>query len=255
MTTIIKWLFSPQIFFALLLIFLWFYRYDTKRRKVIIIITAFSLFVIWISPFSYYITKSWERTYPPFKIEWYKELKNIPDIHILVLGAGFTNDPDLPSTLKLDKAVSFRLMEALRIYNLLDSVKIVTSGAALKRSISQAEAVANAAVALGVSECDTLYLDSTFNTENEAENYLKRFGPTNKLILVTDALHMRRAVYWFSYYGLDVIPAPCNYSVKEDLEIKGFDWMPLYSKIKMLDQIMDEWLGLQWAYFKTRFIY
>ena len=255
MTSFIKWLFSPHTIFIILLLLLWLYRYERKKREVIIIIIAITLFTIWISPFSYYTTKSWERKYPPFRIDKHKELLDNPNIHILVLGAGFTNDPDLPVTSKLDKVISLRLLEALRIYNLLDSAKIVTSGAAVKRSISQAEVVADAAVALGVCKQDTLYLANTLNTENEAESYLKRFGNTNKLILVTDALHMRRAVFWFNYYGLSVIPAPCNYNVKEDLEVQDFAWWPSYSKIKMLDSLMNEWLGLQWAYFKTKFLY
>lgn len=257
LNSIIKFLFSPEIFLILLLTFAFLLKRKERVRNILLTVSALWLFLIYVSPLPLYLTESWERKYPAFNLHEHKELINFSgEIHILVLGAGFTNDPEISLTSKLGENIAMRLMEGIRIYNLMDTAKLISSGAALKSEISQAEAVADAAVSLGVSPQDTLYLPNTLNTESEAYSYTRRFNSpirqsVNPVILVTSAVHMRRAVYWFNYYGIDVIPAPCNYLFKEDPLNPEFKWKPSWEKVKMLDKVMDEWLGLLWGRLKS----
>ena len=79
------------------------------------------VFLCFVSPLPLYLTSIWERNYEPFG--HHKIKRNIYSTsYIIVLGAGFENDPQLSVTARLDGAVAIRLMEALRCYNLLDSV-------------------------------------------------------------------------------------------------------------------------------------
>ena len=252
MTGFVKLVSNPLTFLILSLSFAWLFRHKHNVRNVLIITSGLWIFLIFISPFSFCIVKKWERKYPALKNNMYGQvLKNKP-VHIVVLGAGYENDPDLSVTSQLSGTVARRLMEGLRCYYALENAKLVTSGAALGRGRSQAQAVADAAVALGVSPDDTLYLPNTINTENEAYSYTKRFANKYPVILATDAMHMPRAVFWFKHFGIDVIPAPCNYRFKEDPAKPVFKWKPSLNKVRMLDGLMDEWLGMLWARVKIK---
>ncbi|MHB2153597.1 YdcF family protein [Calditrichota bacterium GD2] len=248
----IKSIITAYLFFFLIFFLVWYFRYNRTFFYSFIIMLGILVFLCFVSPLPLYLTSIWERNYEPFG--HHKIKRNISSTsYIIVLGAGFENDPQLSVTARLDGPVAIRLMEALRCYNLLDSVYLVTSGGAFGRNISQARAVAEAAVSLGVNPADTLQLSTTVNTEDEARSFVARFGKGKTVVIATDAMHMRRAMFWFSYYGANPIPAPTNYRFKQSPEKQKSRWKPSFKKIKMLDYLMDEWIGLQWAKVKSRF--
>ncbi len=112
--------------------------------------------------------------------------------------------------------------------------------------------MADAALLYGVSPADTFHLSNTLNTETEAKAFAERFKDSPvTVILVTSALHMHRAVWWFNHYGVKVIPAPCNYFVKEDPDDPDFEWWPSYRKIEMMEKWGHEVVGMWWAKWKT----
>jgi uncharacterized SAM-binding protein YcdF (DUF218 family) len=244
-----KLLIDPLLILLVLILAAFLVRRKIYLKKGLLIAAGVWLFIIYFSPIPYIFAENWERKYPPFNLADHEVVKN-ENIHIVILGAGFTDDPELTETSKLGRSVSMRLMEGVRIYNLLESPHFVTSGAGRRRS--QAEAVAEAALALGVLPGDTLHLSTTVNTEDEAKKYRERFlksiqSYNHSIILVTSAVHMRRAVLWFKRYGVDVIPAPCDYLFKEDPEDRRFGWFPSMRKIRVMDAVMEEWAGMIFA--------
>ena len=128
-------------------------------------------------------------------------------MRILVLGAGHTNDPDLRNIDKLYPGALARLAEGIRIHRLLPDSKLVCSGYKGRSDISQAEVTALAALELGIVAEDTLLLPEAKNTKAEAQAYADRFGVDGTLILVTDAIHMPRAMMWFKKFGLHPHPS------------------------------------------------
>lgn len=248
--SIVKMLFSPEIFLGVGFVAVWIFRKKRKIKIILLSVTLFLLFIIWISPVPVYLAEKWERKYNSLQDVKSLGLYN-KSVHIIVLGAGHTNDPELSITSQLSNDVALRMLEGIRIYKQLDSAKFIASGSPNDiNPRSQAEVVADASVLLGVSPVDTFYLAVTENTEDEARDYSTRFSylkDSVSVILVTSAIHMQRAVFLFNKYGVNVIPAPCNYLVKFDPEDKGFGWKPSFRKINILDRVMDEWLGLLWA--------
>lgn len=216
-------------------------------------------FLVFVTPLSVWLVSRWERSYPSVDGALLAHVEEQRGIHIVVLGAGYDNDPLISVTSQLGENVALRLMEAVRIYRKVPDSKIITSGSMPGKSRTQAEAVAEAALSLGVSAADTLHLPWTENTEAEAVAYSEKFLSVNKnslniqckVILVTSALHMKRAVFWFEKHGIKIIPAPCDYYVKYDLEKPRFDWYPLWKKAGLLDAWLREVVGLLWAKFKT----
>src|SRR5690606_28241642 len=117
-------------------------------------------------------------------------------VNIMVLGAGHTNDPELPALDKLYPSAIARLTEGIRLKRLMPGSKLICSGYKGRSNISQAEASALVALDLGVPPSDTIWLPEAHNTKAEAKAYLERMGAEQTLILVTDAIHMPRAMKW-----------------------------------------------------------
>jgi uncharacterized SAM-binding protein YcdF (DUF218 family) len=241
--SIIQLVFHPIFLFFVFITFSWFMARKPKWQNLLRF-TAFAwLFLIYVSPFSFYLIQSKEHHYRPLSETDIAALKKQPEVHILILGSGITNDPRVSTVSKLGGTVLFRLSEGMVIYNQLDNAKIITSGAKLGRHISQAEAVANAAVSLGVNPKDTMHLPNTINTENELKSYFKRFGKKYPLLISTDALHIPRAMKWAENNNLNAFANPCNYLYLEDPDKFNFMWFPRYGKGKLYLSWLVEELG------------
>ena len=106
-----------------------------------------------------------------------------------------------------------------------------------------------------------LIQDRSLNTAEEAEEDAKmlRALGLNKIILVSSATHMRRAVPLFEKQGLEVIPAPTDYSFSDqewENELRfnaatAYSFIiPSISNINSLQNALKEYLG--YAVYKMR---
>jgi uncharacterized SAM-binding protein YcdF (DUF218 family) len=103
------------------------------------------------------------------------------------------------------------------------------------------------ALALGVEENKIHLLGTPENTRMEAFEYTRKFGTDKTLVLVTDAIHMPRAMFLFEKAGQSPIPAPTNHIVKSDRKNGINEWGPSSANIAMMEYAMHEMLGLVWA--------
>lgn len=121
----------------------------------------------------------------------------------------------------------------------------------MNNSKSEAELLAETAILLGVDSAYIKILTNSENTLSEANTYINTFGKTSQLILVTSAAHMPRAMYLFQKAGLNPIPAPTNFLIKNSGN-KGFwFWLPYSKKIQQMEIAMYEHIGLIW--YKLKF--
>lgn len=95
------------------------------------------------------------------------------------------------------------------------------------------------------------------NSRNTAENAarLAELLPAQRIVLVTHASHMRRAVAVFERAGFTVVPAPTAYihgtgSGSIDF-LDVFSWLPSASALGATRAVLHEWLGL--AYYALRY--
>lgn len=220
--------------------------FKTRKRLAKMTGSLLTIFVIVmiVSPEPIMLLKQKERIFIPLDAS---KLDTTRQYHIMVLGAGKVSDPMLPASAQLGGTVLARLVEGIRIYRQLPGARLISSASAGDSKTTQAKTVADAAVDLGVNSLDTLQLPGGYNTESEARAYAERFSTDSPLILVTSAVHMERAVFWFEYYGVEVIPAPCDYRIKEDPDDPENWWWPSFGKLELLRIWVHEEVGLWYA--------
>ena len=210
--------------------------------------------VIWLllvscSPLPGFLTKKREQRYQLLHLSQEKGLDSLA--HVVVLGAGHSNAPSYPVYSRLSEPALKRLLEGVRIHQALPGTRLVCSGYSKTGRQSQAEALAEMALQLGVSPTDTILQPHAVNTEAEARTFANRFGSDHRLVLVTSALHMPRAMFWFQHHDLDPIPAPTNHLVMPDPGHEPFSWKPSLKKIEMTQKLLHEYAGMLYAQFKV----
>jgi len=138
------------------------------------------------------------------------------------------------------------------LYHQYPKAKLIGSGNAKAERTPQAKIVMNTAVVMGVSPTDTLQNTKPFNTESEALAYTNRFGNQSTVILVTSALHMPRALFWFKENDINAIPAPTDHSIKINPDESPYNFKPSTRKIEITAALFHEWVGMLYAKIKTR---
>lgn len=235
-------------FWLVLLVGLFSFWGGRKRAALVLFAYSFSwLFLISVSPLPTWLAFQREGRHPI--------LHQVPDSlappHILVLGGGHTISPTLPPNNQLSDPALARLCEGIRLYRQRPGSKLVCSGNSTSGRTTQAEMLARTAVVLGVPPQDTLWSPTPAHTEAEAFAYATRFGNQHPLILVTDAIHIPRALFWFRQAGLRPIPAPANHYVKPDPLRPPYKFKPSAQKIVISDKLIHEWAGMVYARWKV----
>jgi uncharacterized SAM-binding protein YcdF (DUF218 family) len=126
---------------------------------------------------------------------------------------------------------------------------IITSGWGEPGYASQAEVLKETAMLLGV---DSKFIKMQINPKNtmmEAKEYKHLFGDSSKLIVVTSALHMPRAMHLFRQEGLYPIPAPTNHIIKKGKNYNPWLGMPSSENIHKMESAVHEYVGLLWYKF------
>ena len=172
---------------------------------------------------------------------------SIYSMNIVVLGAGHTDAPDIHGIDRLSNSATVRLAKGITLYRQIEGSMLILSGYAGKTNISQARVMAEAAISLGANPDDIIMLESPSNTEAEAKAFSARFPGENKVIIVTDAFHMRRALYLFRGEGISPVPAPTNYRIIHDNKRYLSEFLPNPGNIDNLSIALHEYVGLLWA--------
>ena len=251
MKALIHFLLDPLRLVLLLWVVALLCRKRKRVRNTALIISGVWLFIVVVSPLTIWWARHLENQYPVFRNTSVEVSEGSP-IHIVVLGAGFVNDPDLVPTSQLNATELGRLVEGIRVYRMFENARIITSGGALWRNLSQAEAVSSAAISLGVSVSDTFQLSATRNTEDEALKYVRKFGKSHKVVIATDAIHMKRALFWFRSHGIDATAAPCNFKTKEDPLRPESTWKLSLNKADLMGDLTHELVGYWYAQYKHK---
>ncbi|MEL7220327.1 MAG: ElyC/SanA/YdcF family protein [Bacteroidota bacterium] len=247
-------LFLDPLYFFYLLVLLGLVLYLCQyHRKALFFWSAAAIWylLISLSPFPAYLALARENRFPVLSDVSAIDTLNTEDTHIVVLGGGHTDMESYFAYDRLSEPALKRLLEGVRLHNELPGSKLLCSGFAGKCSVTQAETLAETALMYGVLARDTLLQPAAMNTRMEALHYQQRFGNKHPLIVVTSALHMPRAVYWFKYYGLDPIPAPTNHIIMNNRNTKYFTLVPTVNKISLTGKLLHEYAGMLHAYLIT----
>lgn len=204
---------------TLAIIALWqLYQNNIKATKTYLSISILWIFLISYAPFANLMLAHLEKSYP--KLE-----KIPPDIkYILLLGGDRKN----------------RTWEALRLYQRIPNVKIITSGHSLYDKISDADKAAKLLEESGINKVNILTQKKAKDTLEEAL-YMKIRVGTKPFILVTAAYHMPRAMNLFQQVGLSPIAAPANFNNPNESSIFSIFQA---KQLKKTEKAWHEYLGL-----------
>jgi uncharacterized SAM-binding protein YcdF (DUF218 family) len=192
------------------------------------------------------LIKPLEHSYPPLlKVD---KPDTTVQVYVMVLGAGHTEDYTLPPNSQLSPKVLGRLIEGIRLYHALPGSILIFSGDKGRQTVSQAITLSQTAGFLGVEKNDIRMLTTTKNTADEAHSFRSTFGTQNKLYVVTDAIHMRRAMFLFTSEGINAFAAPTNFLRKKGIVSSPLEsWIPGSENIGQLGEVFHEYIGLWWA--------
>ncbi|MDO6507891.1 ElyC/SanA/YdcF family protein [Colwellia sp. 4_MG-2023] len=171
-----------------------------------------------------------------------------PVDYIIVLGGWHVANDALPVTSQLNTNSLERLVEVLRIYQLHPEATIITSGYYIKDQLSHAQTMKQSLVLLGVPANKIMTENFPKDTEEEAQLIGPRVQGHN-VVLVTNASHMLRAIKYFQAQGVEPIPAPTGFMVKNINGPKGWGYyVPKSKSLQITTAAWYESLGLfvQW---------
>lgn len=137
---------------------------------------------------------------------------------IVLLGAGTSRVADTGRVEPLIFADG-RILEAYTLYRACkqsgnDCKLVVSGGDAYHYGVAEAVAYGAVLQNMGVDHADLLLEARSMNTWQNAQfvqPMLKIYQP-QRVVLVTSALHMRRAQLFFAHFGMDVMPVRGDYA-------------------------------------------
>ncbi|MDZ7775713.1 MAG: ElyC/SanA/YdcF family protein [Bacteroidales bacterium] len=130
--------------------------------------------------------------------------------------------------------------------NLTGSQQLLVSGGSSTGQKTQAEILREAAISMGVNKGNITIIPEPLNTREEALHAARIFSSDQPFILVTDAIHMPRAMQQFQKQGLKPIPAPCNFMVKKADVNPPLWWFPSSKNIEKAESTIHEYVGMLW---------
>lgn len=165
---------------------------------------------------------------------------------IVVLGGNTANNrKNWFEPYEADTALS-RVDTAALLYQAQRAPYIVLSGAALDGSVSEAEMMASALQQKGIPE-QALILEAASYTTYENAQYTRRTldeHDLKRVLLVTSALHMPRAMAAFEKQGIIAIAAPSRPQIVVPEDPDFSFWQPNARALSASRSIVKEYAGL-----------
>ncbi|WP_264324898.1 YdcF family protein [Romeriopsis navalis] len=251
MSQLIQLLFYPlglSIFLTLIGLLL------LKRRglyKFGITLLVFALSLLWISSTSL-VARSMAQS-----LEFQNLPKEVAAADAIVVLGGATKSHQAPRTMPEVNDAGDRIIYATRLYKDGKAPKIIVSGGRIPWHGdvgTEADHMASLMELFGVPRSALLEESDSMNTRKNAENIKQMLEKEqlNKLILVTSAIHMPRALAIFRRLEIDVVPAPTDfYSVfpykgkKASFQLSSL--LPQVGNLDLTTRAMKEYIGL-WVY-------
>ncbi len=164
---------------------------------------------------------------------------------VAVLGDGYEPLPGRPPTGWLQVAGLERLVEGVRVLRLAPGSRLAVSGRGEPGEPSTAEVMARAAESLGVDASRIVRFDTPRDTADEIAA-LRALAGTKKVVIVTSAEHMPRAMQLAAHAGLDAIAAPARVALGG--AARGWDGLvPSVFALERSTTAIHEWLGRLWT--------
>lgn len=241
----------PLGFSTILLIAALLLRRYTRLRSALTILAVLVLLISSNRWVSYALARSLEWRYLP--------LETIPQVDAIVVLGGGTESAQYPRPMVEMNSAGDRILYAARLYQQGKAPAILVSGGNITwlggRTMTPSEEMADILRFTGVPDEDIWLQNRSQNTREDAlysTEMLQERG-AQRILLVTSAMHMPRSMALFEHLGVDVIPAPVDYTVTQAgwddlntlrLESTLVNLLPNTSSLGLTTNALKEYLGL-----------
>ncbi|NIC04395.1 ElyC/SanA/YdcF family protein [Billgrantia bachuensis] len=193
------------------------------------------------SPLADRLLEPLESRYPPLQLSgdepWVET--------IVVLGGGWQPGRGGSSLSRLNESSLYRLTEGLKLRQDFPQARLVVSGGSrLEGMPPVASAYAQAASELGVATEGLVVVDWPTDTASEARAVRDLLDQGSRLLLVTSASHMPRAMAHFRAVGLDPVAAPTHRLVNPGVSWNLAYWLPTSQALSKTERALHEYMGL-----------
>ncbi|KTD08706.1 YdcF family protein [Legionella jamestowniensis] len=170
-----------------------------------------------------------------------------PAIHwVVVLSGGQSEINNKPINAQLNSASIKRLMEGIRLYQLLPQARLLLSGGGYGFETPEAFRLAELASWFSIPKSKIVLETTSINTADQAKA-IKQWVKDKPFYLVTSAIHMRRSMALCLAQGLHPVAAPTDYTFYWNDERIGKIYLPNPYNLFYLSIALHEILGNWWA--------
>ncbi len=175
---------------------------------------------------------------------------------IVVLGGAI--GPARPPRLSPDLTeAADRVLLAARLFRAGKAPLVVASGGAGSlggRDVPESRDMADLLVEWGVPRGAVVEEGASGDTAENASETKRLLDARGlkRVLLVTSALHMSRALAAFRAAGIDAVPCPTDFLGVEPAERTVLDWIPDAEALGRSTAVVHEWLGRIWYTLRGR---
>ncbi|WP_285406641.1 YdcF family protein [Luteibacter sp. ME-Dv--P-043b] len=214
-----------------------------RRRlagRVLMVLAVGWLFFAGCGPLTGLLLSNLQAGYAPDVAQWGQ--RNA----IVLLGAGTVRSG--AGSIEPSLYANGRILRAAELYRACkatgaDCKVEVSGGDAARLKQAEADVYAISLDRLGVPRVDLLLESRSMNTFENAQfskPLLMSYG-ADKVVLVSSAVHLRRAMIYFDHFGIHGEP------VRGDYVTARYDWLPTSENLSFADFAIHEYVGV-WRY-------
>jgi uncharacterized SAM-binding protein YcdF (DUF218 family) len=227
---------------------LWCRRREPIRRLLLITVPFVALTVISTPAVAHLSQGTLEWRFPP--------TEQRPDgaEAIVVLGGGIEPADATRRRAALSSSTLVRCMHAAAVYCQGKTCPVIVSGGRVDAGSSTppiALLMRDFLRDQGVKDADLIVEDRSRTTYENAVECCKLLEQRHigKVILVTDATHMFRALRTFHKQGIDAVPSACAHRATQ-FDWGVFDFLPSANAVQNHQRTIHEWLGVAWYWLR-----
>ncbi|MET0934404.1 MAG: YdcF family protein [Luteibacter sp.] len=223
------------ILFVVALALLW--RRRPRSGSVFLLLADGWLFFAGCGPQTAALLGNLQSGFAPDVTQWGK--RNV----IILLGAGTVRSG--AGTIEPGLYANGRILRAAELYRACKATGAecrieVSGGDAMKLKQAEADVYAITLDRIGVPRADMMLESQSMNTFQNAQNskpLLMTYG-ADKVVLVSSAIHLRRAMLYFAHFAIHGEP------VRGDYVTARYDWLPGSDNLAYADFAIHEYVGI-----------
>jgi len=215
------------------------------KRKVAIGLMILCMGILWFASMpamSWYVWRAMEGEFPPVPVA------QAPEADAIVVLGGCIGIKE-PPRVEVDLVnTSDRVLHAFRLYCAGKAPIIIATGGVkpwLGTKTPESDGIYALLEEWGVPPSAIVREQGSLNTYENAihtQKLMERLG-LKKVLLVTSALHMKRALATFRGAGIDAIPSPTDYGALNSKKFTVLDFLPDSESLAGITQAYKEYLG------------